>query len=115
MTTASNHSRLFIYMKNLAYAEALAKTNSGMVRKTISELLGIMPLDGDRFWIDAHTDGYHSEMNGIDLAAKLQENLSEKTTTIIIYSWLPEAFVLKKCRMHLNLAQPNVHINRFPV
>jgi hypothetical protein len=115
MTCASNYSRLFVYMRNIAYAEALAKKHNGIARKTKSELFGIMPLDGDCFWIDAHADGYHSEMNGIDLAAKLQEGMSEKTTMIVIYSWLPEAYVLNKCRMHLGLLQPNVFTKRLPV
>jgi hypothetical protein len=115
MTCASNYSRLFVYMRNVAYAVALAKRINGISRNTISELFGIMPLDGDCFLIDAHAGDYHSNMKGIDFAAKLQGNTSKTKAKIIIYSWLPEAYVLKKCNIHLSLLQPNVCIKQFPV
>ena len=87
-------NRTFILMRNQKYADQLAKNEHYIVRKTESELMGIRPLAGDRFIIDAHFSGNYSELNGLELINRFIQCHKQCEIAIQVCSWFPEAYLL---------------------
>ncbi len=108
--------RYFILFRNEDYAKIIEGRIKGHCRNTESEILGIRPIEGDVFLIDAHFGGQMSQLNGLDIARRLIKFRPGVRFKVKIYSWLTREYISQNYPDKSNiLKMSNVQFNRFPV
>lgn len=90
--------RSFIYFRNLDFANIYAKYEDYYILKSSSELLGINPIKGDIFHIDAHVEESLIFLKGLDYVEKMlfffnRELIVEGNIKFYIYSWFSEEYL----------------------
>lgn len=101
-------------MRNPEYAALISTQLNGIVRKTESELLGVIPKDDDCFIIDLHYTGLFSDLDGLKIGTKLSQ-FSKYNIKIILYSWLPENYLKNNYPLTVWLQKSNVQFKQFPI
>lgn len=89
--------RHFIYFKNPEYAKVLAERyKNSFVKETVSEIMGIYPLDHDVFLIDAHFGDDMADLCGLTIGYNLGKKFSNINIRIYIMSWLPIHYLMRE-------------------
>ena len=100
--------RNFIYFRDIGYAKILAGENSNsFIKLTVSEILGVDPIDHDVFIIDAHHGGDMSDLNGLKIAHKLINSIGNSNAKIRILSWFTKVHLLRTNQFARELASSN--------
>ncbi|MCK9235115.1 MAG: hypothetical protein M0Q41_02095 [Bacteroidales bacterium] len=106
--------KTFVLMRQESYADIVAKTVCGVVRKTESELLGIIPQEGDCFIIDAHYKGTYADLEGLKVVGKLVDFITDCSVQIKLFSWFSENYLQKHYNLPFNQLKHKVTFKQFP-
>lgn len=103
--------RKIVLIRNPRYAEIISKADKGIVRTSESELLGIIPQQGDCYMIDAHFTGAYADLEGLKTVYKLIESFTHHLFKVELWSWFPEKYIME--HYHFT-GRSNVVIKQFP-